>query len=450
MSERTERIDEHGEPRTRPGTAGREGDTSVVIVHRNPLEPFPYDRWLRDHEGPVVILAARDRFEPFGEPIPEGNLGYTHLELFDHDDEVAGRVARLAAEYGATHLIGEHEADVLRVAALREELGLPGARAADVLPFRDKALMKEHAARAGVEVAPHAVPRTAADVEAFADVHGFPLVVKNRAGFNSIGLRIMRDRDALTAFLTEAYGSRRDGRRDDLLLEAYVPGRMCHVDGLVVNGEVVLAWPSQYQYELASFGTDSGSRVDLALDPGDPLTGRLLELTGRTLAALRRPGGRLRDHAFHAEIFHTPDDRLVLCEIACRSGGGKIREVFHTLFGVNLAECSIRAQLGLPLPDVERAVRPGRRPEPARMAGQVLMMKRPGFIHALPDVPPEPWVEHFWLYARPGQVVPPASGSADFLTVAIASAPSRAECERRLRSLGARLEEQVRIGAVPS
>ncbi|WP_169982249.1 hypothetical protein [Microbispora sp. H10836] len=435
---------------------------SVVIVHRNPLEPFPYDRWLRDYEGPVVILAARDRFEPFGERVPEGDLGYTRLELFDHDDQVAGRVARLAAEYGATHLIGEHEADVLRVAALREELGLPGPRAADVLPFRDKALMKEHAARAGVEVAPHTVPGSVADVLAFADLHGFPLVVKNRAGFNSVGLRILRDRDALTAFLAETYGSQRDERRDeqgnlrgaeqrdDLLLEAYVPGRMCHVDGLVVDGEVVLAWPSQYQYELASFGTDPGSRVDLALDPGDPLTGRLLELTGRTLAALRRPGGRLRDHAFHAEIFHTPDDRLVLCEIACRSGGGKIREVFHTLFGVNLAECSIRAQLGLPLPDVERVVRPGRRPEPARMAGQVLMMKRPGLIHALPDAPREPWVEHFWLYAEAGQVVPPASGSADFLTVAIASAPTRAECERRLRSLGARLEEQVRIGAVPS
>ncbi|WP_169945960.1 hypothetical protein [Microbispora sp. H11081] len=419
---------------------------SVVIVHRNPLEPFPYHRWLHDYEGPVVILAARDRFEPFGERIPEGNLGYTHLELFDHDDEVAGRVAHLAAEYGATHLIGEHEADVLRVAELREELGLPGPRPADVLPFRDKALMKEHAARAGVEVAPHTVPKTGEDVLDFAGVHGFPLVFKNRAGFNSIGLRILRDQDALTDFIAEAYGS----PRDDLLLEAYVPGRMCHVDGLVVNGEMVLAWPSQYQYELASFGTDPGSRVDLALDPGDPLTGRLLELTERTLAALRGPGGGPRDHAFHAEIFHTPDDRLVLCEIACRSGGGKIREVFHTLFGVNLAESSIRAQLGLPLPDLERAVRPGKRPVPARMAGQVLMMKRPGLIRALPDVPGEPWVEHFWLFAQPGQVVPPASGSADFLTVVVASAPTRAECERRLRSLGARLEEQVLIEAVPS
>lgn len=419
---------------------------SVLIVHRSPLEPFPYHRWLRDYEGAVVILAARDRFEPFGEKVPVGNLGYTHLETFDDDDQVAERVVRLAAEYGTTHLIGEHEADVLRVATLREQLGLPGPRAADVLPFRDKALMKEHAGRAGVEVAPHTVPHTAADVPAFAEIHGFPLVFKNRTSFNSIGLRILRDPAALTAFLAEAYGS----PRDDLLLEAYVPGRMCHVDGLVVNGETVLAWPSQYQYELASFGTDPGSRVDLALDADDPLTDRLLELTAQTLAGLRLPGGHLRDHAFHAEIFHTPDDRLVLCEIACRSGGGKIREVFHTLFGVNLAEYSIRAQLGLPLPEVEQVVRSGRRPKPARMAGQVLMMKRPGLIHSLPVAPQEPWVEHFWLYARTGQVVPPAAGSADFLTVAIASAPTRAECERRLRSLGARLEEQVQVVAVPS
>ncbi|WP_405144239.1 hypothetical protein OG589_41230 [Sphaerisporangium sp. NBC_01403] len=419
---------------------------SVLIVHRSPLEPFPYHRWLRDYEGPVVILAARDRFEPFGEQVPVGNLGYTHLETFDDDDRVAERVVQLAAEYGTTHLIGEHEADVLRVATLREQLGLPGPRTADVLPFRDKALMKEHAVRAGVEVAPHTVPHTAADVLAFAEVHGFPLVFKNRTSFNSIGLRILRDQDALTAFLAEAYGA----PREDLLLEAYIPGRMCHVDGLVVNGETVLAWPSQYQYELASFGTDPGSRVDLALDPDDPLTDRLLELTERTLAGLRSPGGHLRDHAFHAEIFHTPDDRLVLCEIACRSGGGKIREVFHTLFGVNLAENSIRAQLGLPLPEVEQVVRSGRRPKPARMAGQVLMMKRPGLIHSLPDAPQEPWVEHFYLYARTGQVVPPAAGSADFLTVVIASAPTRAECERRLRSLGARLEEQVQVVAVPS
>ncbi len=419
---------------------------SLLILHRNPLEPFPYDRWLSGYEGDVVILAARDRIEAAGEEVPAGALGRARLEVLDdfHDEAlVARRALELAAEHGVRDLIAHHEADVLLAATLRERLGLPGSWSADVLPFRDKALMKQRAMLGGIEVAPHAVPRTRADASEFAARHGFPLVLKDRAGYNSIGLRIMRDAGELEDGLAAAYGA--GSPRDDLLIEAYVPGRMCHVDGLVVDGRTVLVWASQYQYDLASYGTDPGARVDLTLDPGDPLTGRLTELTDRILAALRSPGGRLRDHAFHAEIFHTPDDRLVLCEIACRTGGGKVRELLEVAFGLNIGEYATRAHLGLPMPALEPTLRGGPRPEPARMAGQVLLMKRPGLVRAVPEVPTEPWVERFWLYARPGEVIPPAAGSADFLTVAIASAPSRAECERRLRSLGARLEEQTRI-----
>lgn len=94
-------------------------------------------------------------------------------------------------------------------------------------------------------------------------------MLKHRAGYNSVGLRIIADRDELELRLKEAY---RNGSRDDLLIEAYVPGLMCHVDGLVVDGRTVAAWPSQYQYDLASFGADPGPRVDLTLDVDDPLT----------------------------------------------------------------------------------------------------------------------------------------------------------------------------------
>lgn len=413
---------------------------SVLILHRNPLEPFPYDRWLHDYRGDIVVLVARDMIERFGEEVPGGNLGYTHLEVlpdFTDTEAVLHRAGELIIKYGLRHVIAHHEGDVDLAARLRERFGLPGPRTADVLPFRDKALMKRLAVRAGIEVAPHIVAHSAAEARAFAERHGLPVVLKNRDGYNAIGLRILRDRATLEECLTAVYA---DGPRDDLLLEAFVPGRMCHVDGVVADGEIVLAWPSQYQYDLASYGTDPGARIDLTLDHDDPLTARLLKLIKRILAALRTPG--LRSHGFHAEIFHTPDDRLVLCEIACRPGGAKIREVFHAMFGANLGECATRAQLGLPLP------LPGPRPLPRQMAGQVLMMKRPGLVRSLPAVPRDPWVERFWLYARPGQVVPPAAGSSDFLTAAVVSAPTRAECERRARNLGARLAAQVGIVSV--
>ena len=408
---------------------------SVLVLQRNPLEPFPYDRWLHDYPGAVVVLADRTRFAPGGEPVPTGNGPFTRLEVldrFDHD-VVVKRGLDLCLEYGVTHVVAHHEADVDAAAQIREQRGLAGAWTADVLPFRDKALMKQLAMAAGVEVAPHAVARDAGGVRAFAAEHGLPVVLKDRAGYNAIGLRIVRDDAALDEALSDVDG--------EVLVEQFVPGRMCHVDGLVVGGRTVLAWPSQYQYDLASYGSDAGARIDLTLDADDPLTSRLLELTERTRTALTVPGTRLTDHGFHAEIFHTPDDRLVLCEMASRPAGAKIREVFEAVFGLNLGEYVTRAQLGLPLAGLD-----GDRPAPRTMAGQVLMMKRPGLVRSVPEPPPEPWVHKFWRYAEPGQVIPPAAGSSDFLVAAVGTAPTRALVHRRLHELGDRFTAGTTIG----
>lgn len=416
---------------------------SVLILHRNPLRPFPYHDWLSGHIGDVVVLAARDKLELAGEEVPDSDLGFTRLEIFDDfdDDSVDDRALELAAKFGTTHVVALHEADVLRAARLRERLGLQGAWTDDVQPFRDKALMKRLARQSGIEVATHVVPHSAQQARGFAERHGFPLVLKNRAGYNSMDLRILRERDEFENCVQGVFPG---PPRHDVLLEKFVPGRMCHVDGLVADGRMAMAWPSQYQYDLASFGEDPGPRVDLTLDEDDPLTPRLLALAERVLAALTPKGSRLRHHAFHMEVFHTPDDRLVLCEIACRSGGAKIREVFQTLFGVQLGEYVTRAEAGLPLPGYAKDAADAL-PRPRCMSGQVLTMKRPGLVRAVPAVPGEPWVEGFWLFAEPGQVIAPAAGSADFLTAAVASAPTRVECERRLRELGARIQAQTEI-----
>ncbi|MDI3423773.1 ATP-binding protein [Streptomyces luteolus] len=418
---------------------------SILILHRNPLQPYPYDSWLADYEGDVVLLAARDKIELFGEQVPTGNLGYRRLELldtFDDEELVLRRALELAAEYDVEHVIAFQEGDLQRAAWLREKLDLPGQLPDDVLPFRDKVLMKQRVRAAGIEVAPHTVPRNAADVGEFAARHGFPLVFKERDGFGSIGLRIVRDEAELARQVAEEFGPHRTPR-EDLLLEAYVPGRMCHVDGLVVDGRIAFAWPSQYQYDLSSFQSDSGARIDLTLDPEDPLTERLLALTERFLGALQ---GGTEHYAFHAEVFHTPDDRLVFCEVASRPGGARIRDVMLAVFGVNPAEYAARAAVGLPLPALE-ALTGGERLAPRRMAGQLLMMKRPGRVIGVPAPPADPWVEFCAVFVKPGDVMGEASISSDFLSAAVLSAPTREECERRLRALGDRFEAETVIDA---
>ncbi|MFJ5290473.1 MULTISPECIES: hypothetical protein [unclassified Streptomyces] len=414
---------------------------SVLVLHRNPLGPFPFDAWLADVPGGVVLLAAGDRIRAAGERPPDGPGGYRHLEVlpdFEDGARVVRRALELAAEHGVRHVVAFHEGDLELAAAVREKLGLPGARPEQVLPFRDKVLMKERAAAAGVRVAPHTVPGGADDVARFVAGHGLPVVLKDRDGFGSRGLRVLRTEDDLARAVAEVFPGGGEPR-DDMLLEAWVPGRMCHVDGLVVDGVTVLAWPSQYQYELASFQADPGARVDLTLEPDDPLTGRLLRMADDTLAALDGP----RTHAFHLEAFHTPDDRLVLCEVAARPGGARIREVLTALFGVNPARCAARAEVGLGDLGIEAAA--GERPAPRCMAGQVLLMKRPGRVTGVPSHPGDPWVEFFGVFAEAGQVLDGAAGSADFLAAAVLSGPTREECERRLRALGARFEAEAVI-----
>ncbi|WP_371680628.1 ATP-grasp domain-containing protein [Streptomyces sp. NBC_01276] len=422
---------------------------NLLILHRNPLEPFPFRSWLPEHTGDIVVLGSREKIELAGEKVPDGDLGYTRLEIFDDfdADEVDARALELAAAHEITGVTALHEADMLRAARLRERFGLPGAWYGDVLPFRDKALMKTRAQAAGIEVAAWLQPRTAEEARTFAAAEGFPVVFKERQGFNAIGLRILQDEASFEECLTEVYGA---GERDDVLLEDYVPGRMCHVDGLVADGRVAMAWPSQYQYDLSSFASDAGPRIDLTLDADDPITPRLLELSEQVLAALAPEGSRLRDFAFHMEVFHTPDDRLVLCEIACRPGGAKIREVFGTLFDVHLGEYAVRADAGHELhAAVRQRAESGELPAPRCMAGQMLLMKQPGLVRSLPPLPQEPWLAGFWLYAEEGQVIAPASGSSDFLAAAVGTAPNRTECERRLRELGVWVREHSEIGDAP-
>ncbi|MEW1644656.1 hypothetical protein [Streptomyces sp. NPDC091219] len=415
---------------------------SVLVLHQvGSLHAVPYDTWFADHHGDVLLLASRENLDRVGEQLPLSGAGYAYTESVDGYDtsgKLEERALDLAREYGVTHVVAPHERDLERAAVLREILGLPGQRTGTVLPFRDKALMKELAAAAGVRVAAYREMETATDILAFADEHGFPVVLKPRDSAGSVGLHILHSRQELDTYLAEdfdLYGP----DLPNLIAEEYVPGPLCHVDGLVLDGRLALAWPSQYQYALATYATDTGPRIDLTLDVDDPLAHRLLAFTERLLTALPGP----ENFAFHAEVFHTPDDELVLCEIACRTGGAAIRDIVTLLFGADPTESWLRAELGLPV--AVRQLPSGERPLPRTMTGQLVLMKRPGRVAAVPDaVPPEfPWVERFRVFVRPGQTLAAARTSSDFLCTVLVSGPDRATVEARLRQVETWFLEQL-------
>lgn len=82
----------------------------------------------------------------------------------------------------------------------------------------------------------------------------------------------------------------------------------------------------------------------LPLSPRDPAYDRFVKATGAVLAELPTPAHT----AFHAELWITPDDRIVFCEIAGRTGGGMISAMVRHAFGTDLDKEWLYAECGLP------------------------------------------------------------------------------------------------------
>jgi hypothetical protein len=418
---------------------------TVLILNRGPLALRPYHEWLADHPGPLLLLTSAEQLALHGEQLPAVGGRYAVVEAvesYDDSGRLEARALELAASFEITYVVACQEIDLQRAAVLRELLGVPGQGIDSADGYRDKLRMKQLAGAAGIPVADHAEVETAVDVLGFARDHGYPVVLKPRDGLSSIGLRILEDERQLLDWLAGDFGDYHLAPRQ-LLAEAFVPGSMYHVDGLIVDGRVAVAWPSQYMYQLASFGAgDDEPRLDATLDPG-PLAQRLIAFAGEVIAALPTP----QCSTFHAEVFRTPDDQLVLCEIASRNGGALIKSLLTAMFGVDFPVAWVRAAVGLPVAGLD-AVDPHR---PERMAGQVLLPRRAGVVRQVPASPADDWVERFEVYVRPGDSVHASTSSGDYAVAMVVSAPTRAMCEARMRHAARWLQRELRIDSdVPS
>ncbi|MCE7079531.1 NikS protein [Streptomyces sp. ST2-7A] len=405
---------------------------TILVLHRGSLRANPYAEWFEGRDDEVVLLASAEQLAAYGEDLPE-KAPFVHAEAlpdYDVSPRVIERAEQLIREHRIRDIVACQENDIERAARLRERFGLPGQLPDTAVVYRDKWTMKRVAADAGIPVAPCASVRDAGDVSRFVADHGLPVVVKPRRSAGSIGLSVLRTEEDVRGWNPAEHPVGPPGPEGEAawLVEAFVAGDMHHVDGVVLDGEVVTMWPSHYTYVLADY-RDRGGRVDIAHDMDSPLGERLVAFAERVLEAFGGPP----DFAFHIEVFHTPDDRLVLCEAACRAGGAGVRDVQREMFGFDPAVHPVRRQLGLPVPVS------GRR-SPTRLAGQLLFTKRPGVLVALPDPADLPddirasvAVSHY--FATPGERVPDARHSGDFLAAFVITGADRGECEARIRAV---------------
>jgi formate-dependent phosphoribosylglycinamide formyltransferase (GAR transformylase) len=206
------------------------------------------------------------------------------------------------------------EAHTLAAAQARENCTIPGTSVRTAWLCRDKPSMKEALRAAGVPTAASAAAGTAAEVLAFADAVGYPLILKPRSGAGAMDTTRVDNR----ADLDVALGAFGGQGVQSIAVEEFVEGHEGFYDTVSVNGQPALDFVSHYfPNVLDAMRTPwispqfiSTNRVDTAEDYR-----QLRELGQQVNDALG-----IGTSATHMEWFFGPKG-LRFSEIGCRPPG---------------------------------------------------------------------------------------------------------------------------------
>lgn len=132
------------------------------------------------------------------------------------------------------------EAHIMPTARVREAAGIPGTSVRTAFLCRDKPAMKEVLREGGVPCAQSIGAQTAAEVHAFAEQVGFPLILKPRDGAGASGATRVDSTAELDAALATFGGAR------SIAVEEFIEGHEGFYDTLTVGGTIAHDFVTHY------------------------------------------------------------------------------------------------------------------------------------------------------------------------------------------------------------
>jgi hypothetical protein len=212
-------------------------------------------------------------------------------------------------------------------------------------------MMKDTLKSTGLSVPFYSPVESATDIISFVQHHGYPVVVKPKLGYSSVNTTILKSEQDMIHFISHSLKLPGIDPIYGLEVEKFVNGPMFHIDGIVLDGKVVMSWPSKYIGTVVQF-RENRYIAGYGLAHDNPLVKPLNEFIENVIKGLGTSPYPNPDHfPFHAEAWVTPENDIVLCEIASRGGGGNIKKEIQELFKVNLDEIWVQAQCNDSFPD---------------------------------------------------------------------------------------------------
>jgi len=172
----------------------------------------------------------------------------------------------------------------------------------------------------------------------------FPLIVKPNDSAGSRGVSVVKDKSALF----EAFNSaRRQSRIGEVILEGFIEGKECTVEGLTYDGRTEILAISEKKKIEGEYRVATDIVYPSAFSDG--IIKDIKRTVKRAVKAIGIDMGPT-----HSELIVTPEGKPVLLEVAARGGGfGIFSTIVPLISGVDIVKETIKICLG-EKPDMKR------------------------------------------------------------------------------------------------
>src|SRR6266511_3977618 len=278
--------------------------------------------------GLRVVAADRN-------PEAPGLFEADEREVVDFDVAALAEVGRRHAVNGVVTVASDRAVPV--VAAVAEELGLPGIGSETAHLMTHKVAMRRSLAEAGVAQPEFAAVRTLHEGKEALQTVGLPAVLKPADSAGQRGLFLLRSVDDLEAHLHVALI---ESASEEAIVESF------H-EGLELNGLVVARGGEPQLVTLSDRLRPDGAGFGVALAHVYPSTlfGDALEEAERVATRVVRALG-LRDGVAYPQLLVTEEGETLLLEVAARVPAGQMDQVARRAVGVDLVQVALRQALG--------------------------------------------------------------------------------------------------------
>ena len=252
---------------------------------------------------------------------------YLQVPSIMDEEDVIARVHGWLRGRSIDRVLANWEPLVIVAARLRERFGLPGMSVDTVRAFRDKQLMKDRVAAAGLRVPRAQRVRSVKEVWSAVEAIGFPAIIKPISGAGSADTYKVESAEDMARVLPHMR------HVAEAICEEFIDGDEYTYDTASIDGRP--AYESVTRYYPSALEMRSNEWISPIMlsvrDLDQPHIRGGIELGQKVLSALG-----MGDGMTHMEWFRKSNGEVVFGEVACRPGGACVVDLMNYTSDIDL------------------------------------------------------------------------------------------------------------------